>query len=584
MAIQNPIQFISRTFTTILNDINSDPELVDRPNWFKRIWAGIGDVFSMWVNALGNNLVLRTAYTRQNVADILELINYYLSPQTTSTGNVIFYISTSAIFPFVVAREDLAAQTAGGTAVSSLVFEARASVNVTAVTEDFQTSDVDTGTDIITVTRAFITGEKVVFSGTDLPAPLQSATEYWVIRVSDTTIRVASSLTNAYNGTFIDLTDVGSGTHTVSLLSVIVPVFQQETQSSRVVGTSDGTAFQQFSLVDANILEESITIEINSVTYTRVDTLAFSNPTDTHFEVVYSTDNVASVRFGNNVYGVVPGNNFEVTATFALGGGSLSNVTTTNRISVYSGGNANLVGASNPSVLTGGGDPEDIETAKRIGPLLLPIRETFLTEQDGQTLAEDFGGTSQVRVNGLAFGVLSAQIVIVPNGGGVSSTQFKTNLQNFLIARTLLESVDVRVVDATYLSQDVTAQVRVSEAFVFADVQPFVVVAFRLFFSETGLEIQRRYESLGIAEAVTLLNTLFSTSFGTADYQQLESLISNLPARLIGIDVQLSDVLAYIDTFVDGVDFVLITAPTFPVAVGEAEITTDGTITVTEAP
>ena len=584
MAIQNPIQFISRTFTTILNDINSDPELVDRPNWFKRIWAGIGDVFSMWVNALGNNLVLRTAYTRQNVADLLELINYYLSPQTTSTGNVIFYISTSAIFPFVVAREDLAAQTAGGTAVSSLVFEARASVNVTAVTEDFQTSDVNTSTDIITVTRAFTTGEKVVFSGTDLPAPLQSATEYWVIRVSDTTIRVASSLINAYNGTFIDLTDVGSGTHTVSLLSVIVPVFQQETQSSRVVGTSDGTAFQQFSLVDANILEESITIEINSVTYTRVDTLAFSNPTDTHFEVVYSTDNVASVRFGNNVYGVVPGNNFEVNATFALGGGSLSNVTTTNRISVYSGGNANLVGASNPGVLTGGGDPEDIETAKRIGPLLLPIRETFLTEQDGQTLAEDFGGTSQVRVNGLAFGVLSAQIVIIPNGGGVSSTQFKTNLQNFLIARTVLESVDVRVVDATYLSQDVTAQIRVSETFVFADVQPFAAIAFRLFFSETGLEIQNRYTSLGIAEAVTLLNTIFSTAFGTDDYAQIESLIANLPARRIGVDVQLSDVLAYIDTFVDGVDFVLITAPTFPVVVGDAEITTDGTITVTEAP
>ena len=69
--MSNPIQFTSRTFESILNDINSVAELVDKPNWFKRLIAGIGDVASMWVNALANNLLLRTSYTRKNLQLLL---------------------------------------------------------------------------------------------------------------------------------------------------------------------------------------------------------------------------------------------------------------------------------------------------------------------------------------------------------------------------------------------------------------------------------------------------------------------------------------------------------------------------------
>ena len=580
MAIRNPIQFISRTFTTILNDINSDPDLIDRPNWWKRIWAGIGDVISMWVNALGNNLVLRTAYTRQNVADLLELINYYMSPQTTSTGNIIFYLDSSTIFPINLARSDLVAQTTGGLTVSALNFESRTSLIVNAISENFTTVDLANNT--IEVTRSYITGEKVILTGTGLPTPLQENTEYWVVRVSDTLISLASTLLNAYNGVVIDFTALVAGTKTIGLYSVVVQVYQQQSASSRIIGTSDGSAFQDFSLTDQNILEDTISITINAVAYTKVDTLVFSDPTDTHFEVVYSTDNVASVRFGNDEYGVIPGDNFEITASYAIGGGSLSNVGVINRINVYAGGDSNIVGVSNPGVLTGGDEPEDIETAKRIGPLLLPIRDTFLTEQDGQTLVEDFGGTSQVKVNGLAFGILSAQVVIIPNGGGQSSASYRNSLQAFLVARTILESVDVRVVDATYLTQNITSSIKISSGFLFSDVLPYAQIAFRLFLSETGQEIQRRFTSDGITQAVILLNNIFSTAFGSEDYIQLENLISNLPARQIGVDVQLSDILAYIDIYVFGVDFVTISAPSFPIVVDDDEITTDGTISISE--
>ena len=63
----NPIQHDSETFNTILNDINSDTELIDTPEWYKRIIAGLGDVMSVQRNATANQSFLRTAFTRTSM-------------------------------------------------------------------------------------------------------------------------------------------------------------------------------------------------------------------------------------------------------------------------------------------------------------------------------------------------------------------------------------------------------------------------------------------------------------------------------------------------------------------------------------
>lgn len=80
----------------------------------------------------------------------------------------------------------------------------------------FATSDVNTGTEVITVGRNIPTGTPITFtSSTTLPAGLAAATTYYAINDSSTTIKVASSLANAQAGTAINITDQGTGTHTV---------------------------------------------------------------------------------------------------------------------------------------------------------------------------------------------------------------------------------------------------------------------------------------------------------------------------------------------------------------------------------
>lgn len=69
---------------------------------------------------------------------------------------------------------------------------------------------------IVIAAHGYVTGLKVVAStaGT-LPTGL-SATNYWVIRVDATTIKLASSLANAVAGTVVDITAVGVGNSTLT--------------------------------------------------------------------------------------------------------------------------------------------------------------------------------------------------------------------------------------------------------------------------------------------------------------------------------------------------------------------------------
>jgi len=81
------------------------------------------------------------------------------------------------------------------------------------------TVTADAGTDTLTTGAAqprIRTGDGVRLSSTGtLPAPLVAATTYYAIRTGPAAYQVASSHVNALAGTAIDLTDSGSGTHTL---------------------------------------------------------------------------------------------------------------------------------------------------------------------------------------------------------------------------------------------------------------------------------------------------------------------------------------------------------------------------------
>jgi hypothetical protein len=87
------------------------------------------------------------------------------------------------------------------------------------------TFTADASTDIITMTSTtnvpsnILVGTRVrLTTTTTLPAGLALATDYYIIKVTDTTFKLATSYANAIAGTAINITDAGTGTHTMSRL------------------------------------------------------------------------------------------------------------------------------------------------------------------------------------------------------------------------------------------------------------------------------------------------------------------------------------------------------------------------------
>jgi len=87
------------------------------------------------------------------------------------------------------------------------------------------TFTADASTDLMTYTSTtnlpsnILTGTRVrLTTTTTLPAPLATATDYYVIRMSDGTFELAATYANALTGTQINITDAGTGTHTITWL------------------------------------------------------------------------------------------------------------------------------------------------------------------------------------------------------------------------------------------------------------------------------------------------------------------------------------------------------------------------------
>ena len=580
--MSNPIMYTSRTFNTILNDINSDADLIDKPEWWKRVWAGIGDVLSVYLNAQANQTFLETAFTRQAVTDLCRLIDYELAPHTTASGVVLFFLDPTVAPPYAIALADLIALSEGSLSIASKRFEARSALSVTAVSEGFT---ANAGTDQLLVARVYTTGELVRVSSTvTLPDPLQASTNYYAIYIDDTHIKLALSLSDAYAGTIIDIIDAGAGVHTIVLWSRQVTMYQQTSVDSYSLGISDGTTeWQEFDTADNFVLEDTITMTINALSWVRVDTFIDSTASDRHFRLLFNTDGSSFVQFGDGTYGLIPPA-FDINVTYATGGGTNSNINAIDRVNTYAGTDSNVTGVSNPAVLTGGDDAEALESAKRLAPLLLKTRDRFVTVDDGEALVLSFGGITRTKVIKNEFGVLSCKVVGIASGGGNPSGAVKTAIQTFLIDRTILESIDVRFEDATITATNVTSAAKVLSGFTYANVEPFFDLAWKMFLAEVGAEIVEIFTDDGIADAVTFINSHWTLTFTADDYAQISTLIDNLEPRDFGDTIQESDAFAYIDNFVEGIDYMTIAIPAFPISNASDEITKEGAFTLTEIP
>lgn len=99
---------------------------------------------------------------------------------------------------------------------------AQATTNTLGQSDTFtadDTTDICTYSSTANFPSNILTGTRVrLTTTTTLPAPLATATDYYVVKQSDSTFKLATSYANAVAGTVIDITTTGTGTHTITWL------------------------------------------------------------------------------------------------------------------------------------------------------------------------------------------------------------------------------------------------------------------------------------------------------------------------------------------------------------------------------
>lgn len=167
-------------------------------------------------------------------------------------------------------------------------------------------------------------------------------------------------------------------------------VYQQATARPEFLGTGDGQANQEFSLVHSQVLQASLQLQIEEAsgwtTWSEVSSFDASVPDARHYLL---DAEAGTVRFGNGDQGRPPQIGERIRAvSYRYGGGAAGNVAAKaiSKISVGSIKAINYLGAK------GGADKEAIEAALDRIPGELRRRDRAVTADDFQELAKQAPG------------------------------------------------------------------------------------------------------------------------------------------------------------------------------------------------
>lgn len=166
-----------------------------------------------------------------------------------------------------------------------------------------------------------------------------------------------------------------------------VTAVQGYTIQGEVLGSSDNTPDQRFSLNYTPVIQSSVAVLVNEGTgfepWVRVDTLLDSKPTDKHFVVEMNDNDGADIVFGNGVTGKIPNSFTEgIIATYRVGGGSQGNVGA-NKITQLDSNISAVDRTFNPYVpFELGYDKETLTEIKKNAPSSYRTKWSCLIEKD----------------------------------------------------------------------------------------------------------------------------------------------------------------------------------------------------------
>lgn len=232
------------------------------------------------------------------------------------------------------------------------------------------------------------------------------------------------------------------------------------TISEETVAVSDGAVDQTYSLFQFPVIEGSIHIFVDEgggdVEWTRFTHLIDAANVSEAFEVEIDENDVASIRFGDNVNGRVPTAGSTIRATYRIGGGERGNVgpgTITELVAPAAG----ITEVTNSAAATGGSDAESNDQIRTNAPRSLTALNRAVTLKDYASLAIQVPGIDKARATNVDTDVT---VFLAPAGGGTANSALKDQVAAYLDERKMINHT-VTLDDPTYVDMTITVSVEV---------------------------------------------------------------------------------------------------------------------------
>lgn len=372
-------------------------------------------------------------------------------------------------------------------------------------------------------------------------------------------------------------------TLTVSWAGVnAVQIDQRKTYSSIVIGVSDGSANQQFTLPQAQVDPSSFVLDVDMPgsgfqIWQQTDDLAvLQGPV-----AAYVLDPEAgTVTFGNQLQGmIVPAGRRVRVNIMRAGGGAAGNLPAGSLTSIQAldtSGNpvTQTLTVQQPMATGGGADSETLAAAEQRLPALLQHQDRAVTAADYRNLTEEIPGSGIARVEVLPLfkpqtrspnvpGVVS--VMVIPDKDGVQNPCPRADrpmlqtVYQYLSPRTPV-TAEMYVIASEYVDLGIAVAVEVKTGYQLLQVSQAVETALRSYLwpiapggpDTTGWPLGRHVRSLELEVVVSQVPGVIEvngldlfTPLATGNYQQLPTDASGKSTLTLS-SWQLPEVLAVV--------------------------------------
>ncbi len=251
-----------------------------------------------------------------------------------------------------------------------------------------------------------------------------------------------------------------------------IPVEEGRLIRNEVIGRSNGKPNQRFPLGHRGLILRSLgqgqevnrdmivsTEQGTMITeWTLQETLAFGREGLREYAVEIDENDLATVVFGDGMFGAVPPSGSLIKATYRVGGGARGNVPKGAIDTIVDAPQLALLGAevTNARPATGGAERESIEHAVMHAPGVFRSLKRAVTRADYEALALEFKGVGKVRAKANNWNTVT--LYVAPAGGGHVSDVLSANLKAYFEDKRPA-SVVIEVENVDYVDIYVAARV-----------------------------------------------------------------------------------------------------------------------------